>query len=204
MDAVGGVTTTVKSQRVRLPFAPSVTKANVNAWTMKNICAPLEVVNWPEVKQNYVHLRDVPVELFGDGTVDVLLGLDAAALMTPVEVGRGEHTEPYAELTPLGWVIAGAVSTTASVPGKRILRVQVIEPGDNVSHQLRKFWDIDVFGVRVETAPSYTRSEQRAMDMLNKTCHRVESGYELGHPVEGRSTAIIRQLQYCPETVRVC
>ena len=34
VDAVIGVTTTVKSQRVRLPFAPSVTKANVNAWTM--------------------------------------------------------------------------------------------------------------------------------------------------------------------------
>ena len=180
VDAVGGVTTTVKSQRVRLPFAPSVTKANVNAWTMKNICAPVDAINWPEVKQHYVHLRDVPVESFGDGTVDVLLGLDAAALMAPVEVRRGEHSEPYAELTPLGWVIAGPVSTTASDPGKRILRVQVIEPEDDVNYQLRKFWDIDVFGVRVETAPPYTRTEQRVMDMLNKTCRRVGSGYELG------------------------
>ena len=52
VDAVGGVTTTVKSQRVRLPFAPSVTKANVNAWTMKNIWAPVEAINWLEVKQH--------------------------------------------------------------------------------------------------------------------------------------------------------
>lgn len=37
VDAVGGVTTTVKSQRVPLSFAPSVTQANVNAWTMKII-----------------------------------------------------------------------------------------------------------------------------------------------------------------------
>ena len=31
VDAVEGVTTTVKSRRVRLPFAPSVPKANVIA-----------------------------------------------------------------------------------------------------------------------------------------------------------------------------
>ena len=159
VDAVGGVTTTVKSQRVRLSFVPSVTKANVNAWTMKNICAPVEAINWLEVKQHYVHLRDVSAESFGDGTVDVLLGLDAAALMAPVEVRRGEHTEPYAELTPLGWVIAGPVSTTASLPGKRILCVQLIEPEDDVNYQLRTFRVIDVFSVRVETAPPNTRRE---------------------------------------------
>ena len=77
-------------------------------------------------------------------------------------------------------MIAGPVSTTASGPGKRILRVQWIKPEDDVSYQLRKLWDIDVFGVRVETAPPYTRRKQRAMDMLNKTYRRVESGYKLG------------------------
>ena len=141
---------------------------------------PVEAINWPEVKQHYVHLRDVPGESFGDGTVDVLLRLAAAAFMAPVEVRRREHTNPYAKLTPLGWMIAGPVSTTASGPGKRILRVQVMEPEDDVSHQLRKSWDIDAFGVRVETAPSCTRSEQRVREMLSKTCPLVESGYELG------------------------
>ena len=96
VDAVGGVTTTVKSQRVRLPFVPSLIRANLNAWTMNNICAPVEatIINWTsmEVRQHFVHLRDVPVESFGDGTVDVLLCLDAAALMAPVEFRRGKHT----------------------------------------------------------------------------------------------------------------
>ena len=97
--------------------------------------------------RTYAHLRDVSVEWFGDRTVDVLLGLDVAALMALVEVRCGEHTEPYAKLMPLGWVIAGPVSTTTSGPGKHILYVQVLEPEDDVSQQLRKFWDIDAFGV---------------------------------------------------------
>lgn len=99
--------------------------------------------------------------------------------MAPLEVRRGGHTEPYAELTPLGWVIAGPIPT-ASGPRERILRVQVSEADEDANHQLRKLWEIDIFGVRGETAPSYTHSEQRAVDVLSQTCRQEESGYELG------------------------
>lgn len=69
VDAVGGVSATVKSQRVRFPFAPSVTQAPVSAWTIKNICAPVQSITWPELQQHYAHsyLRDVPVESLGWG-----------------------------------------------------------------------------------------------------------------------------------------
>ena len=83
VDAVGGVRTTLKSQRVRLPFAPSLMNADVYAWTIKNICEPVQSVNWTEIKTQYEHLRDVPVESVEEMRVDVLLGLDAASLMAP-------------------------------------------------------------------------------------------------------------------------
>ena len=89
-------------------------------------------------------MRDVPVASFGDGTVDVLLGLDAAALMVPMEVRRGHNSEPYAELS---WVIAGSVSI-ASVPGKRVLRVRVNESEDDLAATScascwdGKFWEV--------------------------------------------------------------
>ena len=73
------------------------------------------------------------MESFGDGTVDVLLGLDAAALLAPVEVRRGHHSEQYAELTPLGWMIAGPVSSTSGSE-KQVLCAQVAEPENDISH----------------------------------------------------------------------
>ena len=90
----------------------------------------------------------------------MLLGLDAASLMVPLEVRPGKHGQPCAELTPLGWVISGPVPTTTK-PMKRILRVHVVDGEEDANHQLRKLWEIDSFGVRVE-ATTYTRSEQRA------------------------------------------
>ena len=179
VDAVRGVRTILKSQRVRLPFAPALTKVDTYAWTMKNVCEPVHSVNWTEIKKQYDHLRDIPVDSVGEMTIDVLLGLDAAFLMAPLEVRRGKHDEPYAELTRLGWVIAGPVPTTSNA-AKLILRTRVVEGEEDVNHQLRKFWEIDSFGVRAEETVTFTGSEQHAVDKMNETCRRVESGYELG------------------------
>ena len=132
---------------------------------MKNICEPVQSV--------------MPVISVEETAVDVLLGLDAASLMAPLEVRPGKHGQPCAELTPLGWVISGPVPTTTK-PMKRILRVHVVDGEEDANHHLRKLWEIDSFGVRVEATTSYTRSEQRAVDIMNETCRRVESGYELG------------------------
>lgn len=67
----------------------------------------------------------------------MLLGLDAAALMAPIEVRRGDTSEPFAELTPLGWVIAGPVPMSACTSqGKRILCARVIAEEEDVDHQL--------------------------------------------------------------------
>ncbi|CAB4024185.1 Hypothetical predicted protein [Paramuricea clavata] len=144
VHTVGGVRTTLKSQRVRVPFAPAVTDIDVYAWTMKNICEPVQSVDWTEIKKQYEHLRDVPVMSAGETAVDVLLGLDAASLMAPLEVRAEKH-----------------------------------DGEEDANHQWRKLWEIDSFGVRVE-ATTYTCSEQRAVDIMNETCRRVESGYELG------------------------
>ncbi|CAB4028464.1 Pao retrotransposon peptidase superfamily [Paramuricea clavata] len=148
VDTVGGVRTTLKSQRVCVPFAPAVTDINVYAWTMKNICEQ----SCRQEKQQWMCCLDW--------------------------MQTGKHGQPCAELTPLGLVISGPVPTTTK-PMKHILRVHVVDGEEDANHQLQKLWEIDSFGVHVE-ATTYTRSEQRAVDIMNETCHRVESGYELG------------------------
>lgn len=90
------------------------------------------------VRRQEMHLGDVLVESFGDENSGCLPSLDAAALMVQVEVRHGHHFEPYAELTPLGWVIVGPISSTRG-PGKRVLRAQVMEAEDDISNQFPMF-----------------------------------------------------------------
>jgi hypothetical protein len=137
---------------------------------------PLPDINWPEIKHNYAHLNDVPIEPLSKGTVDVMLGLDAAALMAPVQVrrGGGGHFEPYAELTPLGWVIA-VPDPPSNGQEKRVLCVHESEGEGNANRELRNFWDVDSFGVRAEITSPYTPGEQKALDILDQSCKQQES-----------------------------
>ena len=99
--------------------------------------------------------------------------------MAPIQVRRGGHLEPYAELTPLGWVIAGPVPSPNGQE-KRVLRVHISEDEDDANRELRKFWEVDSFGVRAEIVPAYTPGEQKALDILDQSCKQQESGYQLG------------------------
>ena len=106
------------------------------AWTLKSICAPLQGFDWQEIKQRHDHLCDVPIETTGEGAVDVLLGLDAAALMIPLEVRRGGAMEPYAERTQLGWVMAGSVQTPSrGGTEKLVCQARVSEAEDDTFGQ---------------------------------------------------------------------
>ena len=74
---------------------------------MKNVCEPVQSINWTEIKKQYDHLRNIPFDSVGEMTIDVLLRLDTAFLMAPLEVRRAKHVEPYAELVRLDWAVAG-------------------------------------------------------------------------------------------------
>ena len=37
--------------------------------------------------------------------------------------------------------------------GKLVCRAGVSEAEDDINHQLRMFWDVDTFGIRVDEAP---------------------------------------------------
>ena len=85
-----------------------------------------------------MHLRDVLVESFGDENSRCFTQSRCCGLNGPGGSQTRTSLEPYAELTPLGWVIVGPISSTRG-PGKRVLRAQVMEAEDDISNQFPMF-----------------------------------------------------------------
>ena len=46
------------------------------------------------------------------------------------------------------------------------------EAEDDTNHQLRMFWDVDTFGIRVDETPMYCHSEQRPILYSRSTAYR--------------------------------
>ena len=61
--------------------------------------------------QQYPHLNDLNITSADTGNVDVIIGLDNADVLIPLDTRQGKKGEPFAELTKLGWVIKGKSST---------------------------------------------------------------------------------------------
>ena len=72
-------------------------------------CGDLQLESWGDLKQNWEHLRDLPLENpVGDGLVDLVLGSSSLDLMEAVEAARfGPPGGPVAKRTRLGWIVGG-------------------------------------------------------------------------------------------------
>ena len=139
---------------------------------------------------------------WGEGDSRCLARSRRSSTMVPMVVGRGGAMEPYAEKTPLGWVIAGPVPTHGHAGTEKLVSRSHVSEAENTNYQLRMFWDVDTFGVRVNETPMYSHSEQRAMKIMKDSCRRVDSGYELAllwkpdrPPLPNNYTMAIRRLE---------
>ena len=68
----------------------------------------LKPVNWNKRKLMYPHLADLPIEEINEEEpVALLLGTRHPQLFEVLDVRRGGKDEPWAFLSPLGWVVVG-------------------------------------------------------------------------------------------------
>jgi hypothetical protein len=96
----------------RYRHIPVPISANISIWkkpqhNMPRLTGNLSNVDWSKEKREFKHLADLPLHKMADGDVpDILLGLDNIHVHA-LDLRRGRKSEPYAELTALGWVVRG-------------------------------------------------------------------------------------------------
>ena len=85
----------------------------VSSETSQNICGGMKPTNWEQIKDQWKHLRGIPLPKLGKRSkIDVLIGSDYNSLLFPIKEVRGGNNEPCARLCPLGWTaIIGTIGT---------------------------------------------------------------------------------------------
>jgi hypothetical protein len=119
VDGVGGVIDRYQSERVQFQLrAESGEIFKMEGSTMKMVASPTPITDWSKKKQNWPHLRDLPVGVVG-GKVDLLVGIDYLHLLLPRETREGHDYEPIACKTRLGWILFLRASFRFSLSGNR-------------------------------------------------------------------------------------
>ena len=148
---------------------------NLKAWSLASICQPIETVPWPEIKSKWRHLEKLDLKSVG-GEVDILLGLDHADLLVPLEVKTGRPKEPVAKKTSFGWTAVGPIGRCNT--RHRVHHVLHADT-ENLDVAFKSFWESESFGTKSTSQPLYSKDEKRAMDLLEQETVKLETGYQV-------------------------
>ena len=95
------------NEDVEIPLPKSYSRSSIPA-KKSQIPRPESAVNWPHLRR----ISEKIMPLDEDVEVGLLIGLNCARAIKPLEVIPGKQDDPYAKKTALGWGIIGAVSSS--------------------------------------------------------------------------------------------
>uniref|UniRef100_A0A1I8JCV3 DNA-directed DNA polymerase n=1 Tax=Macrostomum lignano TaxID=282301 RepID=A0A1I8JCV3_9PLAT len=113
--------------------------------------------------------------------VDLLIGADHTDLHASHLEVCGKPGDPQARLTPLGWTCIGKVDGAS----ERSLFASTFFSGgefENLAPLLRQCWEVEELQ-RVES-PSFTNSEQLALECTRSSLKFIDGQYQVGFPWE--------------------
>ena len=177
ITGVGGKENRSSSSQVTLKVETpdgDADSVKITAWTLSKLCQPVNTIPWPSIKDKWQHLKDLDLKEIG-GEVDILLGLDHAHLLVPLEVKVGEPREPVAKKTPFGWMAVGPIGTSQKSARAYHLTGNV----KTLDAAFQRFWDSESFGTKLTESPTYTKEEERALNTLREGIKKLERGYEV-------------------------
>ena len=109
------------SQNVTFDIVPANTTEQPaytvrNAQTTPRLNVSGYIMDWPQERSKWDHLRDLDLPNVRTTEVDILLGADCFSLIAPREIREGRQGAPSAVRTQLGWTVTGTLPR-AGVPG---------------------------------------------------------------------------------------
>ncbi|XP_057310467.1 uncharacterized protein LOC130648433 [Hydractinia symbiolongicarpus] len=146
------------------------------AWVVPDLNTPTEKRNITDLKEKYVHLKDIDIPTFNDDRVTVLIGIDTPSLHMQHDYRVGKHNEPVAVKTQLGWILFGGKNKNIFT---NINRLET--DTDNLNKAVERFWEIESYGTKPPLHPDLlTKDEKHALHILKSTTKMKDGHFEVG------------------------
>lgn len=123
----------------------------------------------------YSHLADLPITT--EGKVEILIGMDNAQLIMPIDVRSSPDNQLYATKTRFGWSLNGPVEGATSS--------EVCSHFVNIEQQVENLWRMD--SIDDDDRLAMSREDQKVIDLWDQEVELVDGHYTLPIPWrEGR------------------
>ena len=108
--------------------------------------------------------------------VDVIIGQDCSALLTPLEVRRGSRNSPFAIRTVLGWCLNGtAPQTTNAIVTSNFVSTQQID------QKLNRLWEMEEY-FTPQSTPDGSAEDDYVLSLWDQECTVVDGHFQIPIP----------------------
>ena len=112
-----------------------------SAYTTERVTGNMPVVDWSLYKSKWKHLKSIKFPQVGPRPIiDLLIGVDHADLLYPLEDVRGKPGESIDRLTPLGWTCIGKSGSQADTVQANFTFL-VNQDSHELNNLVRRLWD---------------------------------------------------------------
>ncbi|XP_057291781.1 uncharacterized protein LOC130614338 [Hydractinia symbiolongicarpus] len=146
------------------------------AWVVPDLNTPTKKRNITDLKEKYVHLKDIDIPTLNDDKVTVLIKIDTPSLHIQHDYRVGKHHEPVAVKTQLGWILLGGKNKNIFT---NINRLET--DTDDLTKAVERFWEIESYGTKPPLHPDLlTKDEKHALHILKSTTKMKDGHFEVG------------------------
>jgi hypothetical protein len=151
-----------------------------NVQTVPMLDLPAPNLNIDDLKARYAHLKDVVVPDVPVGKPELLIGLEHVKLMIPYQIREGSWNEPIATKTRIGWAIYGSDNRNTSCTENYSCHICECVEGEKIDELIRNFQATEAFGVAVPQKELVSASDERSLQIFEKTLKLSNGRYEIG------------------------
>ncbi|XP_055542858.1 uncharacterized protein LOC129728441 [Wyeomyia smithii] len=143
--------------------------------TIDNLQLPIQSLDMDAMKKQYDHLKDLPIESYTVARPSILIGLDNAHLLMPMDRRMLDENSPMAMRTKLGWFLFGNLKLNIAQD-----YVMAIQENDEMRNMMMRYLSTEDFGVKtVESLPK-GKEDKRVEEIINDTLKYLGNRYEIG------------------------
>nr|CTR11689.1 polyprotein [Calliphora vicina] len=170
------------SQRLNLEISSTKPNSKIfpinNVYTVQNLNLSAEHMIVEKIKEKYPYLKNIPLEGYHNVVPSMIIGVNNPNLITPTQICEGGWQQPVACKTRLGWTLFGGGNS--NIGGKLNYHKCVCRNDDEIHNIIKQYFSDENLGILPPTKDIFSKDDQQALDILEKTCKFIDGRYEVG------------------------
>ncbi|XP_036219119.2 uncharacterized protein [Bactrocera oleae] len=145
--------------------------------SVKKLRLPTQSLDADKLRLRFKHLKGLPLQSYSNVTPQLLIGLNNAALGSPIKSLYGGENDPIAERSKLGWTLKGLMPKAGTDPIHYVYHTCDCSVQAELLEITKAYICLDNLGVSTKPVALMSKEDEVALEQLQRYTVRIGSRF---------------------------